>query len=669
MVLSRSGKRSAIQCLVQSLCVFLNFDILNIFGVQAEPNLQGINTNLGDALQFLREFDSEASRLCFTVGTSQWTYATNMTDFNKRRMVEEQTIKAKFERITWNKASSFDWSRITDPMARRHLKLLLIGKRGGLPDEKYNEIYHLISEMKDIYSNVRVCPFDDNYTNNRIYCDIDLEGVSKIMEKSRNPLELAYIWKEWHDKAGPPMKNKFMRYIELANQAAKINGFQDAGEEMRYAYEDRNFEDEISESFQRLQPLYKELFTYVRKKLFKRYGPSVVRLEGPLPAHILGNIWAQEWSHIEEIVTPYPDIKTIDVTHEMRRQGFTPLRMFQMSEEFFTSLGLKPMPPEFWKDSMIEKPVNRKVQCSASAWDFCNRIDYRIKQCTEVGMQDLISTHHEMAHIQYYLYYAKQPYLYRNGANEGFHEGVSNAISLSVYNPTHLHLVGLFNNDTIDYETNIKFLFGMALKKVAYASFAYLVDLWRYEIFRNGVSNMNSDWWELRTKFQGIVPPITRNEQHLDPATKRHIAADIPYMKYYVALLLEFQIFDALCTAAGHTGSLHNCDIYRSREAGRLLSDALSLGKSKHWKEVLRLLTRGKTDKISADAMIKYFQPLYIWLKVQNKNEKIVGWITKQEDAALFQPLVSSNSNQNLTADNYIINIIIVYSLLPIFRK
>lgn len=628
--------------------------------VADERLVQGTNVNLGDALQFLREFDVEASRICFSVGTTQWSYATNITDFNRRRMVEEQTLKAKFDKLTWNRAITFDWTRIPDPMVRRHLKFLVTGNRGSLPDEKYNEIYHLISEMKDIYTHTKVCPYE-NFEN--INCELELEDISKIMEESRNPLELAHIWKEWHDKTGPPMKNKFMRYVEIANQASKINGFQDAGEEMRYVYENPNFENEISESFRRLQPLYKELFTYVRRRLLNQYGSSVIRPDGPLPAHVLGNLWAQEWSKIGDIVTPYPSAAKMDVTDEMRRQGFTPLRMFQMSEEFFTSLGLKSMPHEFWRHSMIERPVDRKVQCTASAWDFCNRLDYRIKQCTEVKLSDLITTHHEMAHIQYYLYYAGQPFLYRDGANPGFHEGIANAISLSVYNPTHLHLVGLFNNDTSNYETNIRFLFELALKKVAYAPFAYLVDLWRYEIFRNGVSNMNSDWWQLRIKFQGIVPPVLRSEQHLDAAAKRHIPADIPYMKYYVALLLEFQIFEALCNAAGHTGPLHNCDIYRSREAGRILSDIMNIGKSKHWKDVVKLLTKGKSDRISADSMIKYFQPLFNWLKVQNKNENIVGWMTNQEDAALFQHLVSAENN--LKHSSNVIRSVII-TLLPI---
>ncbi|XP_023012858.2 angiotensin-converting enzyme [Leptinotarsa decemlineata] len=633
------------------------FVVVLLLGVASEPDdLQFVragNTNVNEAIQFLREYDSEASEMCFRVNAAQWQYSTNMTDLLKRKMVEEQTLKAKFDKLTWKKASIFHWAAIPDPVVRRQLKLLTVDTRASLSDEKYNEIYHLISEMKDIYANTKICSYAPKVATNEVsYCDLDADDVQMIMARSRNPKELAYIWREWHDKIGPPMKNKFMRYVDLANQAARKNGFLDAGEEMRYIYEDLNFENELAQSLHKLQPLYKQLLTYVRRQLIKQYGNKVVRPDGPLPAHILGNLWAQEWINIADIVLPYPQFSNMDVTDEILRQGFTPLRMFQMAEEFFTSMGLKPMPPEFWRHSMMERPNGRKVQCSASAWDFCNNIDFRIKQCTEVDMKNLITIHHEMSHIEYYLYYADQPFLYRDGANPGFHEGVANAIVLSVFNPKHLWRVGLFNNNTDKYETNINFLMLMALKKVAYTPFAYLVEQWRYQIFDYGVTKMNSDWWDLRLRYQGVVPPIPRSEAHFDAASKRHIPADMHYLRYYVALLLEFQIYKQMCQASGHSGSLHTCDVYRSREAGRVLIDILRVGKSKHWRDVIRTLTRGETDKISSDAMLEYFEPLLEWLENKNREERVIGWTTYREDKALFQPLVFSSSLR-ITLDGF----------------
>ncbi|KAG5890660.1 hypothetical protein JTB14_034948 [Gonioctena quinquepunctata] len=605
--------------------------IVYLLGVNCDPDesrpTRGTNINLQDAIQFLREYNQEASEMCFRVNAAQWQYSTNMTDLLKRKMVEEQTLKAKFDKLTWKKAAIYDWTGITDPVVRRQLKMLTTDTRASLSDEKYNEIYHLISEMKDIYSNTKICAYQPDFAHNEVtYCDLDSEDVQAIMANSRNHFELAHIWREWHDRIGPPMKNKFMRYVELANQAARLNGFLDAGEEMRYVYEDPDFENELAQSFHKLQPLYKHLLAY---DLCQRTS--------------WGNLWSQEWANIADIVLPYPEYPKLDVTDEILRQGFTPLRMFQMAEEFFTSMGLKPMPPEFWRHSMLERPNGRKVQCTASAWDFCNNIDFRIKQCTEVDMKNLITIHHEMAHVEYYLYYSDQPYLYREGANPGFHEGVANAIILSVYNPKHLWRVGLLNNNTDNYESNINFLMLMALKKVAYAPFAYLVEQWRYEIFDYGVTRMNADWWDLRLRYQGVIPPTTRSEAHFDAASKRHIPADMPYLRYYVALLLEFQIYKYMCLAGGHRGPLHTCDVYRSREAGRVLMDILRAGKSKHWRQVMRSLREEKPTE---------FHPMQCWnisnrysmAKNQNRGERIIGWTTYKEDKALFQPLLSGSS-------------------------
>lgn len=336
--------------------------------------------------------------------------------------------------------------------------------------------------------------------------------------------------------------------------------------------------------------------------------------------------------------------------------------MFQLAEEFFTSMGMKSMPTEFWINSMLEKPINRQVQCTASAWDFCNKVDYRIKQCTQITQEDLIQMHHEMAHVEYYLQYADQPYIFRDGANPAFHEALSDAIALSVRNPVHLHRIGLFNNNTDLYETNMNFLLMMALEKVAYIPFAYLVDQWRYKTFSDGVQNMNTNWWSLTLQYQGIIPPITRTESDFDPGAKYHVISDQGYMKYFIAQILQFQIYEGLCNAANHQGPLHTCDIYRSREAGRLLTDILKLGRSVHWKEIIRMLTNGRTDRLSADSLLRYFQPLEQWLKVQNRDETIVGWNTNNEDTLLFQSW--RNSSAGLGSFSIIFVIMLVNILL-----
>ncbi|KAL7286356.1 hypothetical protein TKK_0019313 [Trichogramma kaykai] len=591
--------------------------------------LEGLNVNLGEALQFLREYDQEGSAVCTKVMTAQWNFATNMSDYNRRKMLEAQTMKLKFERASWRKTVSFAWNRIADPLARRQLKMIAVKGRNSLTDDKFNEMHHLTMEMKELYNRVKLCP----YRKLGAPCDLTFDGdISRIMSQSRDYEELLHYWQAWHEAIGPPLKNKYIRFVQLANQAAKLNGFADAGDQMREQYEDDYFQQNIAEVVSSITPIYKHLFTYVRARLIERYGDRI-RNDGPIPAHLLGNMWAQNWEGVYDLVQPFPAVKKLDVTLELIIQAFGPLRMFQLAEEFFTSMGMKPMPPEFWKSSMFEKPPNRNVKCSASAWDFCNRADYRIKQCTKMSTECLVSTHHEMAHVQYYLQYKDQPLLFRNEAMPGFHEAVSNAISLSVFTPQHLHRIGLYNNATDDYESNINFLMLMALQKVVYLPFAYIVDQWRWRVFSDGVADMTTRWWELRLQYQGILPPIPRTERDFDPASKYHVPADLPYANYFVSVILQFQLFESLCDISGHTGDLHTCDLYRSREAGRLLADILSVGSSQSWPDVIRQMTRGRTNRLDASAMLRYFAPLAQFLKRQNQMEPVIGWITSQEDA------------------------------------
>ncbi|CAH0404343.1 unnamed protein product [Chilo suppressalis] len=642
----------------------------------------GVNTNSAEALQFLREYDREASGMCYRVTISQWKFVTNITEYNRRRMLEELALSSKFERLSWRKAAAYDASRLPDPQGRRQLMRVVQASRAALPDDKFTEIQQLITEMKEIYNTAKICPYgqkpydphipkmlsNQDFMTNQYqlasnpyqhyqphqenteypnYCDMQLDPeISRILAHSRIESELLYVWKSFREQTGPKLKNRFMRYVQLANQAAVATGFRDAGDQMRTAYDDPSFRTSAEEVYNQVAPLYKQLFTYVRRRLVQRYGEASVRGDGPIPAHLLGNMWAQNWKSIMDLVMPFPQAPNVDITAEMLRQGFTPLRMFQMAEEFYTSLGLKPVPPEFWRGSMLVRPPQRSVQCTASAWDFCNRIDYRIKQCTEVTMQDLISTHHEMAHIQYYLQYAEQPQLFRDGANPAFHEAVANAASLSVYNLQHLQRLGLYQNKTHDpYEVSMNFLMSMALEKVAYLPFAFMVDQWRWSVFEDGVENMNNRWWQMKLRYQGVIPPMPRTESDFDPGSKYHVISDQEYIKYFLATILEFQIFEHLCLASGHTGHLHECDIYRSRDAGRLLSEIMQPGASKPASEIIRTMTKGKTNKISPDSLVRYFRPLELWLRVQNRDEPLIGWSSNYHDVALFAPQRGSGSS------------------------
>ncbi|KAI2658755.1 hypothetical protein H4Q32_016885 [Labeo rohita] len=357
--------------------------------------------------------------------------------------------------------------------------------------ERYNTI---LSQMDSIYSKAQVCPPAEK-------CWSLEPELTDIMATSRSYKKLLYAWEGWHNASGVPLRSLYPQFVELSNSASKMDGFKDTGDYWRSWYDSPTFEQDLETLFKQLEPLYQNLHAFVRRKLYDYYGSKYINLKGPIPAHLLGNMWSQTWNNIYNMMVPFPDKPSIDVTHTMVDKGYNATHMFRVSEEFFTSLGLIEMPPEFWDKSMLEKPTDgRDVVCHASAWDFYNRKDFRIKQCTTVTMEQLFTVHHEMGHIEYYLQYKDQPVSYRGGANPGFHEAVGDVLSLSVSTPKHLHTIGLLDQVTDDAESDINYLLKMALEKIAFLPFGYLIDQWRWGVFSGQTppERYNAEWWYLR---------------------------------------------------------------------------------------------------------------------------------------------------------------------------
>ncbi|KAF8795126.1 Angiotensin-converting enzyme-like protein [Argiope bruennichi] len=610
------------------------FGLLNLIvtanagcNVVQDKYVSGNNKNVDEALQFLRTHDQMASQIANLATIASWNYQSNLTEHNKKVMLETEQESAKFSKEAWKNATSFAWKDFKDKNETlfRWFKSLSVLGTAALPEEKFKELTELSADMQDIYSKAKVCRF--NASDNEP-CDLSLEPeLTEMFMTSKNEPELRHAWYQWRDATGKKMKDKFLRYVELSNEAACLNGFKDAGELWREAYESETFEEEVEELLQTIRPFYEQLHAYVRRKMMQQYPDIGIKPDGPIPAHLLGNMWAQNWGNILDIVKPYPMKNSIDVTETMEAKKMTALDMFTSSEDFFASLGLIKMTPEFWNRSIIEKPTDREMVCHASAWDFSDGKDFRIKMCTRVNMDDLITVHHEMGHIEYYLQYAHQPLVFREGANPGFHEAVGDTIALSVATPKHLASVGLLHELAEDDENDINTLMHTALDKIAFVPFGYLIDSWRWKVFDGSISKeqMNSKWWELRLKHQGLCPPVRRTDEDLDAAAKYHVAADVPYIRYFVSYIIQFQFHKALCDATGYEGPLHKCDIYQNKKAGQLLTDMLSLGSSVHWREAMKIVTQGKTDKMDATPIMDYFRPLMEWLKEQNKNE-VLGW-------------------------------------------
>ncbi|KAG7190324.1 hypothetical protein KM043_006439 [Ampulex compressa] len=460
---------------------------------------------------------------------AQWAYETDVNDYTQLQALEAQRVYADFQNQAWQLISRIDGNNIRDPTIRRRLRYLSVVGPSALPPDQLDRYNRVINDMLAIYNGATICAYNDPFR-----CGLRLyPEISQIMSRSRDWDELQYVWTEWRRRSGAPIKDLYQQLVTLNNEAARLNNFTDAAEYWMFPYESPSLQQDIESVWETIRPLYEELHAYIRKKLRDLYGPEKIGSHTPLPSHILGSVWGQSWTNILDITTPYPGKNYLDVTREMQAQGYTPIDMFRIADEFYLSLNLSGMPPEFWAGSIITDPGDRPLICQASAWDFCNRVDYRIKMCTKVTMKDLITVHHEMAHVQYFLRYSHLPREFRDGANPGFHEAVGEAIALSVGTPRHLQTLGL-GNKYIDEQTgDINYLFTLAMEKLVMLPYSITMDRWRWDVFRGLVTreDYNCHWHRLKEQYTGTKPPVLRSEDDFDPGAKYHIPANIPYIR------------------------------------------------------------------------------------------------------------------------------------------
>jgi peptidyl-dipeptidase A len=477
------------------------------------------------------------------------------------------------------------------------------------------ELTRLVTSMQGNYAKGRHTPKGQKEP-------LDLQGLSRILTESRDPALLEDVWFGWH-RVGRTIRPEFERYVDLANRGARELGFADTGVMWRSKYdmEADAFSREVDRLWEEVRPLYDALHTYVRGRLRAVYGEAVPR-SGPLPAHLLGNMWAQSWEGIYPILAPRGATPPYDLTKLLVEKGTTPQEMVRYAERFFVSLGLEALPPSFWERSMLVRPRDREVVCHASAWDVDFVNDLRIKMCIEITGEDFRTIHHELGHNYYQRAYGHHPYLFRDSAHDGFHEAIGDTIALSV-TPAYLEKIGLLAKTPA--EDDIGFLLERALEKVAFLPFGLLIDKWRWEVFAGRIppAEYNTTWWAMRAQYQAVAPPQPRGNDEFDPGAKFHVPANVPYIRYFLAHILQFQFHRALLRAAGYDGPLHRGSIYGSKEAGRRLSATLSMGASREWPDALEAISGERT--MEAAGLLEYFAPLRRWLDEQNRAQASGG--------------------------------------------
>ena len=582
------------------------------------PNGSNMTSEKGTASEpkdFMDDAEKRLMDLSVRFSRADWVKSTYITDDTEAlsAAANKDLIAATTDLV--EQAKRFDGMQLS-PDVERKLKLLKLSLTLPAPKDpkEREELTQLAASLEGDYGKGKYCPDGDKGK-----C-LSLPEMEEIMGNSRDPEELKRIWLGWH-AVSPPYRKDYVRFVELSNKGAREMGFKDTGAMWRSKYdmEPDAFAAEMERLWQQVKPLYDSLYTYTRRKLSEKYGEDVVPPDGPIPAHLLGNMWSQQWGNIYPILKPEgTGDRGYDLTQILKSRNTDPKQLVHYGESFFTSLGFDPLPQTFWERSLFTKPVDHDVVCHASAWDIDYEKDVRLKMCIQVNEDDFTTVHHELGHNYYQMAYAVQPFLYRDSANDGFHEAIGDTMALSV-TPAYLKQIGLIDK-VPDQSADIGFLLQRALDKVAFLPFGYLVDQWRWKVFSGevGPGDYNKAWWDLREKYQGVAPPAPRSENDFDAGAKYHVPANTPYARYFLAAILQFQFHRALCREAGFNGPLYQCSIYGNKKAGDKLKQMLAMGLSKPWPEALKTMTG--EDKMDATAIIDYFAPLKAWLDEQNKK-------------------------------------------------
>ena len=571
-----------------------------------------------DARVFLEETEAELVEFNKRASETYWAQATNINEETNAAVERVGAEGAMLSTRLSNAAKRFNGVDLPADM-RRKMDRLKRGSNFPAPDRDgaAERLSQIMSTLDTTYATGK---FDMGGKTMSLY------EATDMMADSRDPEELRAVWEGWRE-VSPQMKTDYAEMVEIINEGARELGYADAGALWRSGYDmdADEFAAEVDRLWLQIKPLYDDLHCYVRAELNEEYGDEVVPLDRPIRADLLGNMWAQQWGNVYPLVAPDTAAEGVDITAMLEKEGYDAIKMVETGDEFFQSMGFDPMPATFWERSQIVKPEGREVVCHASAWNLDDQEDVRIKMCTKVNGEDFQTIHHELGHNIYQRAYKDQSVFYKDGANDGFHEAIGDMIALSI-TPDYLVKIGLLDAENVPGEdADLALLMRSALDKVAFVPFGLLVDKWRWQVFDGTLepSEYNDGWWALRTEYQGIEPPADRPADAFDPGAKYHIPGNTPYMRYFLAHVLQFQFHKAACDQAGFDGPLHRCSVYGNTEVGERFNAMMEMGASRPWPEALEAFT-GET-RMDGTAMLEYYAPLQAFLEEENEG-RTCGW-------------------------------------------
>ena len=600
---------------------YLSIYLLLLIVASCVPGSEQIDRNK-EIDNFLNNIEEENKNDGPVIYSASWI-SSNFITYDSQKVIADYGTRYTLKSLERSReASAFD-DVSTSAENRRMLNILKSSfvMPPPLNKELASELSSITTSLEAMYGSGEHC-----YEDGSCY---DLEAFESIIDNSRDPEELLKAWQGWHE-IGKPMKSMYMRMVDIGNQGSKDLGYQGLSDLWfsKYDMPADEFLNETDRVWEEVKPLYDALHCHVRAKLNEHYGDNVVPESGPLPVHLLGNMWGQSWSNIYDLVyTEESQQNSVDVTKIIEEKGLNEIEMVEYAEDFFLSIGFDPLPDTFWERSLFVKPRDRSVVCHASAWnlDPANN-DLRIKMCIEKNEEDFVTIHHELGHIFYYQAYNHLPTLFQGGANDGFHEAFGDLLTLSI-TPDYLTEIDFITEEeaSIAKEDPIGLLMKQALDGVVVVPWALMLDKWRSGVFNGEIdeTNLNSSWWELREYYQGINTSTERSEDYFDPGAKYHIPGNTPYTRYYLARIMQYQFHEALCNEIEFDGLLHECSIYGSEKAGDKIISTMAMGESLPWQDAFENLTNSR--QLSGKSILNYYAPLKDWLDEQNKN-RTCGW-------------------------------------------
>ena len=600
---------------------YLSIYLIVLIVASCVPGSEQIDRNK-ELEDFLNNIEEENKKDGPIIYSASWI-SSNFITYDSQKVIADYGTRYTLKSLERSReASAFD-DLSTSTENRRMLNILKSSfvMPPPLNKELASELSSITTSLEAMYGSGEHC-----YEDGSCY---DLEAFESIIDNSRNPEELLKAWHGWHE-IGKPMKPMYMRMVDIGNQGARDLGYKGLSDLWfsKYDMPADDFLNETDRVWEEVKPLYDALHCHVRAKLNEHYGDDVVPESGPLPVHLLGNMWGQSWSNIYDLVyTEESQQNSVDVTKIIEEKGLNEIEMVEYAEDFFLSIGFEPLPDTFWERSLFVKPRDRSVVCHASAWnlDPANN-DLRIKMCIQKNEEDFVTIHHELGHIFYYQAYNHLPTLFQGGANDGFHEAFGDLLTLSI-TPDYLTQIDFISEKeaSVAKEDPIGLLMKQALDGVVVVPWALMLDKWRSGVFNGEIdeTNLNSSWWRLREYYQGISTSTERSEDYFDPGAKYHIPGNTPYTRYYLARIMQYQFHEALCNEIEFDGLLHECSIYGSKKAGDKIISTMALGESLPWQDAFENLT--STRQLSGKSILNYYAPLKDWLDEQNKN-RTCGW-------------------------------------------